>query len=105
MSNIFFRQVEEPYPKGFNFWHVEYYPEITPLFPVGLVVVCTYGGAAQLNFIFVADQWRQQGIGQKMVTACLERWPMLMRTQAMDEIADRLFKKFPEFDKDEEDYT
>lgn len=36
MPSIHFRQVNEPYPVAGAFWHVEYFPEETALFPVGL---------------------------------------------------------------------
>ena len=73
MSTIFFREADGPYEQSGGFWHVEFYPFDTPLFPVGLAVVCSplsLCGGAQLNFLFVADQWRRQGIAEKLVAAC-----------------------------------
>lgn len=98
MSKIFFRRVEEPYPKPAEFWHIEYFPESTALFPVALAVVCSFQGVAQLNFIFVADQWRQKGIAGQLISACLERWPSLQPTAPMSGIAEHLLRKFPQFD-------
>lgn len=93
-ETIYFRQVNEPYSIRNVFWHVEYY-EGSPLFPVGLCVVAAVGGGAQLNFVFVADQWRGRGIARKLVSACIGRWPNLQGTLGISDGGDALLRMLP----------
>lgn len=105
---INFRQVDYPnHPTGI-YWQVEWFPEHHPYrttdFPAGLAFVMAMPGqGAQLNFIFVADQWRRQGGASAMIAACRQRWPGLMFTHGMGPEGEGLLaKNGVRFDEDEE---
>jgi len=75
-----------------KFWYVEAYSPEGNMFPVGTAYVFEVAkegcsAMAQLNFIFVADQWRRQGYGELMAKEMLLRWPKLQRTGPMDDLA------------------
>ena len=98
---IFFRKANEPHLREANgicqYWHVEFYDDETPgglTSPVGVAYVCELVGkqAAQLNFIFVADQWRGNGYGKQLVEAIKARWPNLTWTGGMDERGEGLLR-------------
>lgn len=81
-QRIEFRKVREDGPAVY--WYVEAYAE-SDMFPVGTAYVVEVAGHAQLNFIFVADQWRRCGFGRSIVEAVRERWPAFQITSAMDD--------------------
>lgn len=97
---IHFRQVDYPGKDNGIFWHVEFFLDDEPqTFPVGTAYAVATGGAAQLNFILVADGWRRKGIGARLVEACQQRWPNLQYTSAMSESGEGLISKaFPKFE-------
>ena len=103
---IYFREAIEPRPSAndsgrLTLWHLEYYEDFaedgTPHrrrgFPVGIAFVIEVDGSgAQLNFVFVADQWRGRGYGKELLLAAQARWPGLTWTGAMDEAGAGLLK-------------
>jgi hypothetical protein len=84
---IVFRQVNEGYSIAGWHWNVEFFCEVQgktrSTFPVGTayVVASPDGDLAQLNFILVADHWRQQGVATSIVKACQERWTTTFNPQ------------------------
>lgn len=82
-------------------FRVEIYSEEGNMFPVGTAHVVVIHGAAQLNFIIVADQWRRQGFGKELILAVKGRWPQLTATSGMDEMGEGLLNAvglFPDLD-------
>jgi len=64
------------------------------MFPVGTAyVIANDTGLAQMNFIFVADQWRKRGHGKRLVDSIKERWPKLTATSAMGNLGKRLLDR------------
>lgn len=96
---IVFRQLNEGYSTQGVHWHVEYFDTSQgSMFPVGtayvLAPIIRGRQVAQLNFIFVADAWRQHGIAGQLIIACKERWPSLTSTGPMNEPAAKLLRKY-----------
>ena len=84
-GEILFRHCDDPRSElwAVPHWLVEFHDEDGPGCPVGLVWVAVYPKEAlgpTLLYILVADDWRCQGIGKKLLVACLERWPDLRIT-------------------------
>jgi hypothetical protein len=76
---ILFRKVDEPLPAGWEpgaHWFVEYYPDdpLSP-YPEGIAFVCAFPRFAIIDYTFVVDHKRGNGIWHKIVEACRERWP------------------------------
>jgi len=108
---IYFREVTEPHPHSdlVRFWHIEHYDEpFSKLFPsaVAYVMEDVSFGIAHLNFIFVADLWRRQGIGREMLQAIMKRWPQpnLRWIKGMDEAGQGLLRSVGLIDEDESDH-
>ena len=90
---IYFREANEPHlsPSDLNvvkYWHVECYDDEAPgrgkMFPVGIAYVReVLNRGAQLQFVFVADEWRRRGFGKQLLLAAKDRWPSLSWTSAM----------------------
>lgn len=88
---INFRKVKSD--SRFDLWHVELFDE-SDLFPVGTAyVIADQTGFAQLNFILVADQWRNRGHGKRLVDAIKDRWPKLTATSAMGNAGESLLRR------------
>jgi hypothetical protein len=60
------------------------------MFPVGIAYVAVIEPNAQLNFIFVADQWRRQGFATELICAIRERWPNVVSTLGLDGMGESL---------------
>lgn len=109
---IHFRETTEPHPSGpVKFWHLEYYedfaedgsPQKRRGFPVGVAYVAEVPNqGAQLNFIFVADQWRGRGYGKELLLAARQRWPMLTWTSAMGDAGAGLLRSAGLIEDDDE---
>ena len=90
---IYFREANEPHlsaseSSNVRYWHLEVYDDEAPnegtMFPVGIAYVVEMPNrGAQLQFVFVADQWRRQGFGRQLVQAAKDRWPFLTWTSSM----------------------
>ena len=103
---IVFRQVDEPYPDAGIHWNVECFDDDPrqQQFPIGTAYVVALRGAAQVQFVLVADQWRHRGVAKALVAACKERWPNLMYTGPMDEAGEGLLRSVREHFPDEEEH-
>ena len=95
---IHFRRVDEPFADArVERWQVEFYSDEGTMFPVGLAWVLVFDSHAQLQFFMVADDWRGQGVGRRLLEACRERWSMLRHTSPMTPLAEKLLRSvFPE---------
>lgn len=92
---IYFREVIEPHVDPadvgwMKYWHVECYDDSMPMdglgFPIGVAYVQELvNRGEQLQFFFVADEWRRQGFGTKLLLAMKDRWPEITWTSAMGE--------------------
>ena len=71
------------------FWNVELFCEHT-VFPIGVAYVVTVEEVSQLNFFFVADEWRGRGYGRALWKAVQDRWPRITFTSPMNETAKRI---------------
>lgn len=97
---IYFREAIEPHVRGtdsLKYWHVEIYDaDSIPgamMFPVGIAyVVEAVERCAQLQFVFVADQWRGKGFGKRLLIAIKQRWPAIVSTSPIDEAGERLLR-------------
>ena len=78
---IVYRQIQEPLPPGWlpgGHWFIEYYAEDCESgHPMGVAFVTAKNRLAFLDFIFVTDQRRRQGIGTELLLACRRRWPRI----------------------------
>jgi hypothetical protein len=92
-TTIYFREVKEPHIQqnedSLRYWHIEAYQVDVVCrlqFPIGIAYVAEVPSVtAQLQFIFVADQWRKHGVAKSLVSAVKLRWPGVVPTFAMDE--------------------
>lgn len=105
---ILFRPLEAPTPEDWSVprWQIEYHEYDGIGVPVGLAWVADYGeqyGGPSLLYVLVADGWRRQGIGKRLIRACLERWPNLQMTNATSDEAEFLIASVvqPKVMKDE----
>lgn len=94
-GEVVFRLCSDPLPEDWSVprWQVEFHEEDGIGVPVGLAWVADYGeqyGGPTLLYLLVADGWRRQGIGRRLVRACLERWPKLQITNATSDEAEFL---------------
>lgn len=93
--DIVFRRIREE--DGAHYWYVEAYSDEGSMFPVGTAYVLVYESVVQLNFMFVADQWRGQGFANEILQAVKTRWPHATATGAMNKTSQHLRTKyFPE---------
>ena len=96
---IVFRRVENEGIQAEQ-WYVEAYSDEGHMFPVGMAFVIVWKRHAQLNFIFVSDEWRRQGFATRIVEACMARWPRFTMTTGMNPAGQALHAKFNPDDPD-----
>ena len=77
-QRILFRQIKTPLPPDWEpgaHWYVEYHAGPHTPFPIGMAFVTAFPQFAVVDFIYVVDQFRRNGVGTALVKACEERWP------------------------------
>ena len=90
---ITYSEWEHPHRLGGTHWRVEWWSGERRMFPVATAYVVVIPGAAQVNFVFVVDEYRGQGIACKLLEACRSRWPGIGFTVGVNAAGDALVRK------------
>jgi len=63
------------------------------MFPIATAYVIVIPGAAQVNFVFVVDEYRGKGIAPKLLEACRTRWLGVGFTIGVNAAGDAIVRK------------
>ncbi len=94
---IVFRQIKSPLPHGWIsglHWYVEHHDDELDLdHPTGIAFVSSFPNIGPiLDFLFVVDQYRKEGVGKALLQAVKRRWPKIHITDPISEGGAALLK-------------
>lgn len=105
-GQIIFRQIINPRPGDWTpamHWYVEFHSDTHDMaYPLGIAFVSAHsqmkacvGHSASLDFIYVCDQERRQGVATKLIAAVRARWPDIYLGEAISEAGEGLLAALP----------
>jgi len=69
-------------------WYVEYHDDLRRYYyPLGIAFVVASEHQANLDAIFVFDEFRRHQIGTRLIRACRRRWPEILLSPSVHEFA------------------
>lgn len=84
-----------PYWKPDIHYQVEFWPDdIDTSRPYGIAYVSDFGVDAYLDYVFVCDDLRRQGVATALLEAINQRWPGIIHTDPISPEGEALCDRF-----------